>query len=115
VIQTSGESAAGHHAPAGGIFLPRTVELSVIGLDPFTLAGFVGAAMLIVTYFANQQGWLTDDNWRFPAGNLIGSLLILLSLITAWNLPSVVIEVFWSAISVYGLCRRLRRPRRDAP
>jgi hypothetical protein len=83
--------------------------MSVMGFDPYTLAGFAGAAVLIVTYFANQQDWLADADWRFPLGNLIGSLLIMVSLTTAWNLPSAVIEGFWSAISLYGLGRRLMR------
>jgi hypothetical protein len=80
-----------------------------MGYDPYTLTGFGGAATLIVTYFANQQGWLSDTDWRFPFGNLVGSLLIMVSLSNAWNLPSVVIEVFWATISLYGLARRLIR------
>ena len=74
-----------------------------------TDAGFVGVAIIVVAYFANQQGWLRSDDWRFPAVNLVGSLLILASLWTAWNAPSVVIEVIWAAISLYGLSRCLRR------
>jgi hypothetical protein len=78
-------------------------------LDPFTVAGFVGVGFIVVAYFANQQGWLNAEDWQFPAANLFGSLLILTSLWTAWNLPSAVIEVIWAAISVYGLGRRWRR------
>src|SRR5215472_6964577 len=78
-------------------------------LDPFTVAGFVGVAAIVTAYFANQQGWLSAEDWRFPAANLVGSLLILASLWTAWNFPSAVIEVVWAAISLYGLSRHLRR------
>jgi hypothetical protein len=35
----------------------------------------------------------------------VGSALILVSLYDAWNWPSVVIELFWAAISIYGLLR----------
>jgi hypothetical protein len=77
-------------------------------VDPFTAAGFVGVGLIVAAYFANQQGWLDAQNWRFPAANLAGSLLILSSLWTAWNFPSAVIEVVWAAISVYGLLRRRR-------
>jgi hypothetical protein len=78
-------------------------------VDPFTAAGLLGVGAIVAAYFANQQGWLNSDDWRFPAANLAGSLLILASLHVAWNFPSAVIEVIWSAISLYGLGRRLRR------
>lgn len=77
-----------------------------MAFDPYTLIGFAGAAVLMVAYFASQQGWLAADDWRFPLGNLVGSLLIMVSLYDAWNLPSAVIEGFWAAISLYGLARR---------
>ena len=76
-------------------------------MDLFTVAGFAGVGFIVVAYFANQQGWLNAEDWRFPAANLAGSLLILTSLWTAWNFPSAVIEVIWAAISLYGLIRRM--------
>jgi len=79
------------------------------GIDPFTAAGIVGTAIIVAAYFANQQDWLSSRDWRFPAANLAGALLILASFTTGWNLPSVVIELFWAAISLYGLIRSLRR------
>jgi hypothetical protein len=83
--------------------------------DSATLAGFIGVALIVVAYFANQQGWLRSDNWRFPAANLAGSLLILVSLTQAWNLPSVVIEAIWSSISLYGLARCILLQRSATP
>lgn len=74
--------------------------------DLSTLAGFAGAALVIIAYLANQMGRLASDDWRFPGANLAGSALILISLYAAWNWPSVVIELFWAAISLYGLMRR---------
>jgi hypothetical protein len=68
--------------------------------------GLVGAAIFVVVYFANQARRLDSRDWRFPAANLAGALLILVSLFGEWNLPSVVIEAFWAAISVYGLVNR---------
>ena len=72
------------------------------------LAGFLGAAIIIVAFFANQQGWLASADWRFPAANLVGSVLMMGSLVVQWNAPSVAIEGFWMAISAYGLVRSLR-------
>jgi hypothetical protein len=74
-------------------------------MTPWDLVGFAGAALIVAAYFANQQRWLRSDDWRFPLANFCGSLLILVSLYFAWNFPSVVIELFWAAISLYGLVK----------
>jgi hypothetical protein len=67
--------------------------------------GLVGSALVIGVFFANQQGWLASSDRRYSLVNLVGALLILVSLYAEWNLPSAVIEVFWAAISAYGLWR----------
>ena len=69
------------------------------------LIGFAGAAVLMVVYLANQQRWLSSKDWRYPAANLAGSVLILFSLLFTWNFPSLVIEVFWALISIWGLMK----------
>ena len=76
-----------------------------MALDFYTFLGFVGALIVVLAYWANQADRLPSDDWRFPAANLGGSILILTSLFHAWNWPSVVIEIFWSVISLYGLIR----------
>ena len=78
-------------------------------VDSFTVCGIFGAGCFIFSYFATLQEWLAPTDWRFPAINLLGASLVLLSLISAWNLPSVVLECFWGVISVYGLVRAVRR------
>ncbi|MGH7158794.1 MAG: CBU_0592 family membrane protein [Acetobacteraceae bacterium] len=55
------------------------------------------------------EGWVSERRGGF----FLGSILILASLTTAWNLPSAVIEAFWAAISLYGLARRGWLKRRD--
>jgi hypothetical protein len=42
---------------------------------------------------------------------LIGAVLILVSLLYEWNFPSVVIEVFWAVISLYGIAKSWRERR----
>ncbi|WP_158930967.1 CBU_0592 family membrane protein [Acidisphaera sp. S103] len=79
-----------------------------MGFDPYIVCGIVGAGGFILAYFATLQGWLAPSDWRFPAVNLLAASLVLVSLIRAWNLPSVILECFWGAISLYGLVRNLR-------
>lgn len=76
-----------------------------MALNFYTLTGFVGALVVVLAYWANQADRLPSHDWRFPAANLGGSALILVSLYDAWNWPSVVIEIFWATISIYGLIR----------
>src|SRR4051795_11414453 len=78
----------------------------------YDLAGFLGAAIIVIAYLAIQQRWLNALDWRFPAANVVGSLLILVSLWFEWNFPSVVIEIFWALISLVGLFRSLSERRR---
>jgi hypothetical protein len=76
--------------------------------DPLTGAGMACAAALLVAYFANQQHWLRSEYFLFPPLNLVGSALIMASLCSRWNLPSVVIQAFWIGISLIGLLRSRR-------
>jgi hypothetical protein len=81
------------------------------GVVPWTNAlGIVGAAVVMSAYALNQAGRLASDDIRFPAANLGGSVLMLVSLVFAFNLPSVLIEAFWIGISGYGIWR-VRRER----
>jgi hypothetical protein len=73
----------------------------------YDIVGFAGAAVFVAAYFANQQRWLRSEDWRYPFANLVGAVLILVSLVFEWNFPSVVIEVFWAIISLYGMAKSL--------
>jgi hypothetical protein len=77
----------------------------------YDLAGLVGAVIIMAAYFANQQRWLPSDDWRFPAANLVGSSLILVSLWFDWNLPSFVIELAWALVSILGVVRAAAEAR----
>ena len=82
-----------------------------MGSDLFVATGFVGVAIVLFIYFANQQRWLSSEDWRFPFANALGSGLILVSLIVQWNFPSFIINCVWIAISVYGLIKGIRAKR----
>ena len=76
------------------------------------LLGLVGSAVVIAAYFANVQGMMRADGTQYYVANIAGAGLILISLFFTWNLPAAVVEIFWGAISIYGLVRAsLQRPR----
>ncbi len=69
----------------------------------YNISGIIGVAMIIITYFLLQDEKMKSNNIAYPVYNLIGALLILISLYRFYNFASVVIEIFWIAISIYGI------------
>ncbi|MEJ0092513.1 MAG: hypothetical protein WDN46_03515 [Methylocella sp.] len=80
--------------------------------DFYSLAGFVGAAIVIAAFFASQQGIVGSRDRRYLFANLLGAILILVSLYSEWNFPAALIEGFWAAISLYGLVKPKSRTAR---
>ena len=75
------------------------------------LVGFVGVALLIATYGAQQTGRLTADDPAYSVLNGLAAVLITVSLFKDFNAVTLVIEIFWFAISAYGFVRALRLKR----
>ncbi|MGB3457450.1 MAG: hypothetical protein WBG08_00080 [Litorimonas sp.] len=73
------------------------------------LVGLSGVALILFAYFALQTDRLAAEDWRFSALNGLGAVLIMVSLWFTFNLASFVIEVFWLAISLFGLWKAWRR------
>ncbi len=65
--------------------------------------GMVGMACVAFAYFAVERNWLNNKNVKFYVINLIGAILLLVSLLIHFNLGSFVIEIFWIAISILGI------------
>ncbi|HCR86052.1 MAG TPA: hypothetical protein DIV86_05175 [Alphaproteobacteria bacterium] len=69
----------------------------------FNITGIIGTAILILAYLLLQAKKIKSDEIIYPLLNLIGAVLLLISLFRFWNLASVIIELFWIAISIYGI------------
>ncbi len=75
--------------------------------------GLVGVSIIVISYFLLQIHKLDANDVKFSGFNIIGSLLILYSLSHDWNLPSVVIEIFWILISLIGVYRYIKSKRHN--
>ncbi len=71
--------------------------------------GIVGVIVILVAYLFLSTGRWIADSFIYQALNFIGAWLILFSLFFHWNLASVVIEIAWIMISVYGIYRVYQR------
>lgn len=72
------------------------------------IIGTIGTGLIVVAYFILQKGTMKGDDWGYLWLNLIGAIMLLYSLFWSWNTPSVIIEIFWIGISVYGMGKKLR-------
>ncbi len=71
------------------------------------IIGITGVFIVLWYYFLLQIGKAKAEGFVFSFANLVGSILILISLWFNWNLSSVVIEVAWLLISLCATIRAL--------
>ena len=73
----------------------------------FDLAGFIGVLLIVVAYLLLQLDKLPSSSPKYSLLNAGGALLIIVSLIFAFNLSAFIVEAFWFLISLLGLSRSL--------
>ena len=71
--------------------------------------GSLGVLIIVAAYLWLQIGRIAGQNVVFSGANLLGSILILVSLYFNFNFFAVLIEIFWIVISLFGLVMGLRR------
>ena len=81
----------------------------------FDLAGFIGVVLIIVAYLLLQLEKLQSSSPRYSLFNAAGALLIMVSLIFAFNLSAFIVEAFWFLISLLGLWRALSGKKDSKP
>ncbi len=80
------------------------------------IIGMTGTALVVGTYFLLQLNKLDPKGLAYNIWNLVGAILLLISLLVHFNLASFVIELFWIAASLVGLYNyyRLKNPKNAA-
>jgi paired small multidrug resistance pump len=71
----------------------------------FDAVGLCGVAVILGAHFGLQSGRLDGLGRPYQWLNIIGSLLVLVSLYYKPNLSSITIQVAWIVISFYGMWR----------
>lgn len=77
----------------------------------YDYVGTTGVFIILVAYFLLQTERLASASLVYSVLNLLGAVLITVSLVYDFNFSAFVIEIFWIALSLYGIARwyRLRR------
>jgi len=73
------------------------------------IIGLIGVALLISTYALLQFDKIDPKGFWYSFNNMVVAILVTVSLLYSWNLASMVIEVFWFSLSVYGVVMYFRR------
>ena len=68
-----------------------------------TIVGLLGMLVTLFAYFLLQARKLGGNGIVYQLMNALGSAAIIVSLIYAFNLPAMILEVAWLAISIYGI------------
>ena len=71
----------------------------------YDIIGLIGVSLLISTYGLLQFDRIDPKGFWYSFNNMIVAILVTVSLLYNFNLASMVIEVFWFTLSVYGLLR----------
>lgn len=82
-------------------------------LDFYDILGLIGVTFSMANYARLQ--WQRDyaKAMAFSLGNLIGSMLIICSLLHRWNLPAFIVNCLVATISIYGVYRCMKYKFRE--
>ena len=94
--------AAARQLPAGA-----PMSTSVLRMHLTDVLGLFGVLMMLGAYAATQLGRLDPVKPPSLLLNLIGSSLVMVSLLTAFNLSAFLMEAAWAAVALFGLLRSL--------
>ena len=75
----------------------------------YDAAGNLGVLMLVLSYLALQIDKLDVKGFWYSLINLLVAVLLSINLYFRPNLSSIIIEVFWALISIYGIIRYYKK------
>ncbi|MDC2890580.1 CBU_0592 family membrane protein [Psychrosphaera algicola] len=75
------------------------------------IIGMCGTFSIVLAYFMIQLDKMDPKGVIYNMLNLVGAILLLISLCINFNLASFVIELFWIAASLVGLYKYFRKGR----
>lgn len=73
------------------------------------IIGMLGTTAVVGAYFLVQLDKMDAKGFAYNIWNLVGAVLLLLSLLVHFNLASFVIELFWIVASLIGLWQWRKR------
>ncbi len=75
----------------------------------FDIIGIAGVILFLLAYYLLQIQRLRHDDYAYLALNGIGAILVMISLVWAFNLAAFLLEVAWLAITLLGVVKRFHK------
>ncbi len=69
--------------------------------------GLVGVAFYLSSYAALQFGFIDGKKVSYPFLNFMAASCVLISLFENFNMPSMLVQISWITISLYGISKML--------
>lgn len=73
--------------------------------------GIVGVICFLIAYYLLQSEKIAASDLVYLLLNLIGALLVMISLLWRWNFSAFLLEAAWMLISIYGIVKYMRKRR----
>ena len=83
-------------------------------ITPFAadLIGFAGSFFIVAAFAYSNVTTQMNALW-FNVTNFVGAALLTVSLTVNYNLPTIVLEVVWMAIAIFGIIKALKARSND--
>jgi preprotein translocase subunit SecG len=77
----------------------------------YSFIASIGLAVILVLFYLLQTKKIDSDSFVYSIGNALGAFLMLLGQFRTLHITSLLLELIWIAISLYGLS--INRNNRD--
>ena len=77
----------------------------------YTALGLVGVATAFIPYLFVQAGKMDGNGLWFSVCNAIACVLVLISLLGVFHLPTLVLEILFLGASILGIVKYIKRRR----
>lgn len=85
-----------------------------LGMTVFEILGLAGVVFYLGSYAALQMDVIDGKGFAYPVLNFLAASCVLFSLFENFNMPSLLIQISWIAISLYGISKLALMQQRNA-
>lgn len=79
-------------------------------MDIFSICGWIGMTLIVVTYYFVTTGKWGPHTKIDEVMNIIGSILVGISVYHSGAWPAFTLQVVWAAVAIWSLTKKLQQP-----